>query len=95
MVASTATWEHEFFPTALGEKAGEWRVWAYQSAGESDPGWRCFSVAKLSNVRTRSAPWIDLGTYRAPRDAMGRPPSRIDAATAGAARRCLPHLHND
>ena len=49
--------DHVFYPLALGMKDGGYRVWAYQFAGGSGVGWRCFVVAKLSNLTPREGPW--------------------------------------
>lgn len=48
---------HEVFPLALGLKRGGYRLWAYQFAGETDPGWKCFIVAGLRDVSVRRGDW--------------------------------------
>jgi len=53
----------EFCPHAIGWKRGVHHVMTFQFAGTSDSGlppggqWRCFDVAKLSNVRLRHGEW--------------------------------------
>jgi len=49
--------EHTFFPIELGVKGRVPRVWAYQTAGGSGVGWRCFFVGWLSNVTSQPAAW--------------------------------------
>lgn len=49
--------DHEFFPLEIGERDGRHRVWAYQVAGDTKPGWKCFRVAGLSAVATREGEW--------------------------------------
>lgn len=53
----------EFCPHCLGTKRGREHVLGYQFAGGSSSGlppggeWRCFDVAGLSNLRTRTGAW--------------------------------------
>jgi hypothetical protein len=53
----------EFCPHAIGWKRGIHHVMTYQFGGSSNSGlplggqWRCFDVAKLSNVRLRNGEW--------------------------------------
>ena len=51
------TGDHQFFPIELGTRGREPRVWAYQTAGGSGVGWRCFVVRRLSNVTAQHAEW--------------------------------------
>jgi len=64
--------EHTFFLIELGVKGGAPRVWAYQTAGGSGVGWRCFVVDWLSNVTSQPAAWTvpdELpGSGASPRD---------------------------
>ncbi|HTW88960.1 MAG TPA: hypothetical protein VMD75_13240 [Candidatus Binataceae bacterium] len=63
VTASYDGYSREFCPHAIGTKNGEQHVLGYQFAGSSKSGlppggqWRCFVIARLQNVSTRSGPW--------------------------------------
>jgi hypothetical protein len=62
----------EFCPHCLGTKRGREHVLGYQFAGSSSSGlppggeWRCFDVAKLSNVATRTGTWKTGSSHTRP-----------------------------
>jgi hypothetical protein len=62
----TATYHghyREFCPHVIGTKKGKQHVLGFQFAGSGSSGlapggeWRCFDVATLSSVSTRTGPW--------------------------------------
>lgn len=69
--------EREFCPHMLGWKEGRAQALCFQFAGGSRTGlpeggqWRCMTLAKMSNVRTRPGDWYD-------RETQGNPSYCID-----------------
>jgi hypothetical protein len=64
-------YERQFCPHALGSKNGEAHCLAYQWGGESrtgrlavgsSHGWRCFVVARLSQVTLHEGEWYSCET---------------------------------
>lgn len=60
----------ELCPHILGHTDGEEKLLAFQFGGESsrplppDGEWRCFVVARMSKVVSRSGPWHAGGSHR-------------------------------
>lgn len=57
----------EVCPVIIGHTGGKERVFVFQFTGESDgplPGWRCFHVADVSDVRLRDGPWHEGDSHK-------------------------------
>lgn len=70
-------YNREFCPHVIGMKRGKEHVLGYQFAGGSSSGlplggeWRCFDVAGLSNVTTRSGAWYTGSSHTQPQSCVG------------------------
>jgi hypothetical protein len=62
--------QHDVFPLALGVTRGGYRLWAYQFAGETEPGWKCFIVAGLRDVSAQPGDWDVPGVDPGPGSCM-------------------------